>query len=458
MSEMSRAATPLYLRELATFLAGTTIDALPEQARTQGRMILADTIPVIGAGMREPEMRALRERVLACAGAGRAWVIGARLRACARDAVMLNGTASTWLELNEGNLRPRGHPSVQVVPAAIAEAQVRDASGSALLLAIVLGYEACSRIGRAAQVKLAVHPHGTWGVIGAAVAVGTLRGFSTEQFVTLINCAATLGLATSRTTLLEGATVRNPFTGHSGQMGLLAADLVECGFTGQSDGPGTIYTEVLADQFDAASVTEGLGVDWLITQGYFKLHPTGRYVHAAFDAFDDALRGLPGDTLRADDIDRIDVRAYKLAAMLKGQSIDSSFGARFSIPFGLATRVVHGHTRLPAFEMDAVSNPVVQALARRIFVTEDPAHTAAYPATQRCDVRIRLHDGRALSGHCEIMRGEPENPHSADALRQKFFDLAVPLWGEEWATTLHKGCMKIEDIDHFGQWSDRIDL
>ena len=253
---MSQAATPAYLRELAGFLTGTTIAGLPENVRARGRMILADTIPVIGAGMHEPEMRALRERVFASGGAGRAWVIGSGQRACARDAVMLNGTASTWLELNEGNLRPRGHPSVQVVPAAIAEAQVRDASGSALLLAIVLGYEACSRIGRAAHVKLAVHPHGTWGVIGAAVAVGTLRGFSIEQYVTLINCASTLGLATSRTTLLEGATVRNPFTGHSGQMGILAADMVECGFTGQSDGPGTLYTEVLADQFDAARVTQ----------------------------------------------------------------------------------------------------------------------------------------------------------------------------------------------------------
>ncbi|MFN0300708.1 MAG: MmgE/PrpD family protein [Burkholderiales bacterium] len=455
---MSRAATPAYLRELAVFLAGTTIAGLPEHVRARGRTILADTIPVIGAGMREPEMRALRERVLASGGAGRAWVIGGGQRACARDAVLLNGTASTWLELNEGNLRPRGHPSVQVVPAAIAEAQVRDASGSALLLAIVLGYEACSRIGRAAHVKLAVHPHGTWGVIGAAVAVGTLRGFSVEQFVTLINCAATLGLATSRTTLLEGATVRNPFTGHSGQMGILAADMVECGFTGQSDGPGTIYTEVLADQFDAARVTEGLGDDWLITQGYFKLHPTGRYVHAAFDAFDDALRGLPGAPLRADAFEQIDVRAYKLAAMLKGQSIDSSFGARFSIPFGLATRVVHGHTRLPAFEKSAVANPDVQALARRIFVTEDPAHTAAYPATQRCDLRIRLRDGRASSGHCEIMRGEPENPHPPEALRAKFFDLAVPLWGLGTAEKLYEGCMKIEAISHFGQWSVQLDM
>ena len=75
--------TPEYLRELATFIAGTTIERLPENVRARGRMILADTIPVIGAGMRESAMRAFTERVLA-GGAGRAWVIGAGRRASAR--------------------------------------------------------------------------------------------------------------------------------------------------------------------------------------------------------------------------------------------------------------------------------------------------------------------------------------------------------------------------------------
>ena len=56
------------------------------------------------------------------------------------------------------------------------------------------------------------------------------------------------------------------------------------------------------------------------------------------------------------------------------------------------------------------------------------------------------------------MRGEPENPHPADALRQKFFDLAVPLWGLGKAEKLYDGCMKIEEIDRFGQWSHQLAL
>jgi hypothetical protein len=43
-------------------------------------------------------------------------------------------------------------------------------------------------------------------------------------------------------------------------------------------------------------------------------------------------------------------------------------------------------------------------------------------------------------------------------LRGKFFGLAVPLWGLGTAEKLYEGCMKIEEIDSLGQWSDQLDL
>lgn len=139
-----------------------------------------------------------------------------------------------------------------------------------------------------------MHPHGTWGTIGAAVAAGRLKGFDERRMLELINVSATMGMATSRQTLLDGATVRNIFTGHAGHMGLMAARPVECGFTGEKDSPAAIYGKVLADGFDPAEATGGLGREWMLEQGYFKLHPTGRYVHSAIDALEDVLsRSLP---------------------------------------------------------------------------------------------------------------------------------------------------------------------
>jgi len=445
---------PAYLTQLATFASNATLDTLSSAARERAKWILADCIPVIAAGMQQPEMKRYVIQHLGSAGAGNAWVIGASARANAFDAALLNGTAGTWLELDEGNLFAKGHPGIQVVPAAVAHAQESGASGADLLGAVALGYEISARISRAANVRLSIHPHGTYGVIGAAVAVGRLKRFVPEQMRELLNVAATMGMATSRQTLLDGATVRNIFTGHSGFMGLTAARLIECGFTGEVDGVGNVYGKVLSDTFDRDKVVAGLGEEWLIAQSYFKLHPVGRYAHSAIDALEDLLAGVPGKRLAADAIERIEVRTYALAAMLAEKNVTSSFGSRFSIPFALASIVHHGRSGLASFDDAAVATPSVQALARRVDLQEDRSHTARYPKETPCEMRVIMRDGTSYTGQCTVMKGEPANPHSPEDLKGKFFELGVPVWEEAETRRLFEGLMGVEEIRDFRAFAE----
>ncbi|MDO8279733.1 MAG: MmgE/PrpD family protein [Burkholderiaceae bacterium] len=449
---------PDYLDTASEFLHATRLEDVSQEAREHARWVIADCIPVIGVGMQMPAMRALVEAQLAKAGQGEAWVIGSGRRAAAMDAALLNGTAGVWLELDEGNLHAKGHPGIQVVPAALAVAQDIGASGADLLLAVLLGYEISARISRAAKVRTEIHPHGTYGVLGAAVAVGKLQGFTARQFRELLNISATMGMATSRNTLLEGATVRNIYAGHSGFMGQMAARLTQAGFTGEADGVRSIFGKVLSDSFDPAQVVDGLGRDWLITQGYFKMHCTGRYVHSAIDALEDAQHQAGSLGIDPRRIERIDVRAYRMAAMLSGRHIRSSFGARFSIPFALATLLHHGRSDLSAFSEEAVANPAVQSLAARVFVTEEPSYTEAYPDLQLCDVDIFMDNGARMSGHCKVTRGERTNPHAPSELQAKFFALGRSIWDEPEVQTLYDACMGLERIDDFRAFSAPLSL
>src|SRR5690606_30768825 len=109
-------------------------------------------------------------------------------------------------------------------------------------------------------------------------------------------------MATSRNTLLEGSTVRNIYSGHSGLMGQMAVRMALAGFEGERDGVTSVYGNgVLSDSYAADAVLAGLGTEWLIEDGYFKLHCTGRYVHSAIDALEEALSSHPG---RCDDINQ----------------------------------------------------------------------------------------------------------------------------------------------------------
>jgi len=457
VSTSSRTPPP-YLVTLSRFLCRTTLVDVSPEAKARARWIIADCIPVIAAGMQQTQMKAYAARHLSGAAPGNAWVIGTGRRASSLDAALLNGTAGTWLELDEGNLFAKGHPGIQVVPAAVALAQERRASGADLLLAVALGYEASARISRAAQVRLSIHPHGTYGVIGAAITAAHLIGFDEAQMLELLNVAATMGMATSRQTLLDGATVRNIFTGHSGFMGLTATRLVECGFTGEIDGVGNVYGRVLSDTFDRERVVAGLGSEWLIAQNYFKLHPTGRYVHSAIDALDDLLSRVPGGRLDIDRIKSIKVRAYMLAAMLAERRVVSSFGARFSVPFALASILYHGRSGLASFDEQAVANPKIQALAAIVELSEDEQHTARFPSEQPCDLAITLDDGAILEGHCIVTKGEPANPHRPEELEGKFFDLGVPVWGRETAQALFDGLSTLEQIPDFAAFADRFSI
>ncbi len=455
---MSDRTPPKYLTTLAAFAADATLASLSDAARERARWIIADCIPVIAAGMQQREMQALVAKQLAQAAPGRAWVIGAGKRAPALDAALLNGTAGTWLELDEGNLFAKGHPGIQVVPAAVALAQELQVSGASLLLAVALGYELSSRISRASNVKLTVHPHGTYGVMGAAIAAGRLKGFNAPQMLELINCASTMGMATSRQTLLDGATVRNIFTGHSGYMGLMAARLIECGFTGEIDGVAAVYGKILSDTFDPAQVVAGLGSEWLMAQSYFKLHPTGRYAHSAIDALEDLLAKVAGGRLDTAQIERIEVRAYMLAAMLAEKRVVSSFGARFSVPFALASILYHGRSGLASFDEDAVAIPQIQALAQRVDLREDPAFTARYPHEQPVTVRIVLKNGVAYDGRCVVTKGEPANPHQPAELSAKFFELGAPVWGQVVTQELYDGLMRLEGIPDFSAFAGTFAL
>jgi 2-methylcitrate dehydratase PrpD len=241
-------------------------------------------------------------------------------------------------------------------------------------------------------------------------------------------------------------------------MGLMATRLIECGFTGEIDSPATVYGKVLSDTFDPAKVIAGLGSEWLIAQSYFKLHPTGRYVHSVIDALDDLLAQAPGARLDAGQIERIEVRAYALAAMLAEKHVVSSFGARFSVPFALASILVHGRPGLKCFEDAAVANPQIQALAQRVDMREDKTFTARYPAEQPVTLRIVLKDGAAFEGRCGVTKGEPANPHKPEELRGKFFDLGEPVWGGSVTRSLFEGLMDLENIASFGEFSKRFEL
>ena len=58
------------VEKLAQFVAGTPLTAVPIEVQRYAKLVALDTIGVILAGADRPEVRALRERLVATAGSG----------------------------------------------------------------------------------------------------------------------------------------------------------------------------------------------------------------------------------------------------------------------------------------------------------------------------------------------------------------------------------------------------
>ncbi len=166
-------------------------------------------------------------------------MIGTAGRAPAREAGFLNGVASTWHDFDEGSTVAYSHPGSQTIPATFAAAQELGVTGREFLVALVMGYEACARVGMASKMRVSVHPHGTTGTIGSAVAIARMKRFDEARTMQAINVAATMALTTNRQAMLDEATVRNLYSGHSALAGATAVELVEAGFTGSATASGS---------------------------------------------------------------------------------------------------------------------------------------------------------------------------------------------------------------------------
>ncbi|MGH8617175.1 MAG: MmgE/PrpD family protein [Burkholderiales bacterium] len=446
------------LDALTDFICGTRLQDVPDAVLADTGAIFADTLAVIAAGMQTAEMRALLPLHAPLAAPGAACVIGSGRRLNPLDAASLNGTAGVFLELDAGNARSHGHPVIHCLPSALAIAQETGASGADTLLACVVGYEVCARVGGAAKMGIMVQPHGTYGVLGAAVAVAKLKGLSRPQVRTLINVAAATPLGGNRQTMLDGATVRNWYAGHSSHMGQMAVRLTEAGFTGPHAALDVTFGKVLGTAFDSAQAIDGLGRDWYAGEGYIKLYSGARHLHSAIDALRDLWERHPGASFTPDDVASIDIRAHRLAAFCGEKVVPNAFGARFSVPFAVATVLAHRRWDLDCFNEAAVVNPVVRELMLKVDLREEPDFTRVYPEKQRCVLGVVLKNGTRLEGRCEIMRGEPENPNPPEAIEKKFFDLGTPVWGDALAARVYADSRRLTNVANMRDFAGGADL
>ncbi|GGJ50102.1 MmgE/PrpD family protein [Streptomyces brasiliensis] len=395
------------LNRLADWSATLTWDDVPPAVQERLRLVLLDTLGVTLLGARLPE-RAPLVRAWA-PSPGPVPVFGTGVESTVETAAWLNATALVSLEMDEGNKFAAGHPAAHGFPAVLALAAALDTDGPTTAAALVVAYEVAARYGRASRARPGVHPHGNWGVTGAAAGCARLLGLGADKIAAAVDTASGMPIAGHFSAAFDGNPVRNEWMGACNLAGLAAARLAQAGVAH----PTGIAAHSLGDllgSFDPGALVEDLGRRWDIELGYFKRHASCAFTHPSADATLVLREYLAAEGLGTADVTGVRVTTYSMAAALNRTTFSNRLAAMFSIPYVVTTALLHGRVAPGGF--DVSREAAFEALAGRVEVTTGEEFDARLPHARGAAVELFLADGR-------VLRHEVANP-IGDAAHEPF--------------------------------------
>jgi 2-methylcitrate dehydratase PrpD len=386
-------------------------------------------------------------------------VLGSAAKLPARFAALANGVAIHVDDFDDTQLavakdRVYGllvHPTVCVLPAALAVAELQGKNGRDLLLAYHLGVEVECKIAEAISPRHyedGFHSTGTCGVFGAAAACAKLKGFDVEHTVRAFAIAAShaAGLRENFGTMMKAFQA-----GHATESGVVAADFAALGWTGA----GQIleaqrgFFHAYGGGYDPDSIVDKLGKPWTFqTPGVsIKPFPSGSLTHPGMT---EMLRLIHTNSIRAADVVSVDVGTNRnMPNTLIHHHPKNGLEAKFSMEFCMAILLLDGKADLTKFTDATVNRHEVQDMIGKIHFYADPEAEKAGYDKMTTIIKITLKDGRTISGRADFGKGSPTNPMSYDEVAEKFQGCAAfAEWPSAKATQVIDLVRKFEHISN----------
>lgn len=417
----SRAAAEA-VEEMARFVHNLAWQRMPTRVVDRLRLVLFDQVSaaLVGATTRTPE----QQTWLSTPGTVPLWGTGRFVDLF--SASFLNAQAMACQELDEGNKYAKGHPAVHGFPAVLSLASALDATGSRTAEALLACYEVSSRFGRATRLRAGAHPHGSWGVAGAAAGCAKLFGLDAPRIAAAIDTGSGMPIAGHFSSALDGNPVRDAWVGAANTSGLVAAQMAVAG-TARNTGTAAHSLGDLLGVFDPTELISGLGHHFDIEYNYFKRHASCSYTHPVADVVlplrAELFAGTPPDTI-ARRIESIRVETHGLASPLNRTTWHNPMSAMFSIPFVAALGLTEGEIAPRWTGCAPEEIPHVAELAKKIHVAEDPELTALLPEQRGARVIIHTSAGEVIRRQTTNPIGDSEHhPLDHTALRAVFTSL-----------------------------------
>ncbi len=412
--------------QLAAFVAGISIEAIPPPVVEEARRCLLDTTGVIVAGQSARVAQSTRAHALSAYRPGQAHVLGCSDTLQPMGAALVNGTAGHANDFDDTSYAGIMHGSVVVYPAALALAEEHGVSGVRLLEAFIAGVEVEYAIAELCTDHIYFKgwwTSGVYGTFGAAAACAKILHLDPAGITNAVAIAAA-NAAGMRASF--GTDAKPLGIGMAASQGMECALLAAAGLTGPVDvfenESGSL--KLLNDSKHSPDFDLQLAEKWrLVDPGIlFKSYPVCSAAQAGAEL--SALLMEQHD-LTADDIESVVCEVPPLVALsLVFDRPESTREAQFSMPFAVGCMLAFGGLGLEHLTMEVLKDPKLQQQMQKVsmhvpeFLANDP--TVLQRCPEGAGVTLITNQGVEFKDFLERPTGMPGNPISTQALVAKF--------------------------------------
>jgi 2-methylcitrate dehydratase PrpD len=343
----------------------------------------------------------------------------------AAGAAFVNGTAAHGEDFDDTFEGGPVHAGAVIVPAVLAACERFNPDGRAALIGTAAGVEIMCRLSLVAPMKAhkaGFHPTAIYGAMGAAAGVGAALGLNKKQIVDALGVVGSMASGIIEY-LAEGAWTKRMHAGWSAQSGLRAALLARAGFYG----PRTVFEGVHGLFHGFANTLDGnydevigdFGQRWVTETIGFKPYPCGTMAHPYIDCARRLASKVKAEDIKEMVCDVGEGTVHRLWEPLAAkQTPANGYAGKFSTPYCIAAGFVRGNVGLGDFTDDAVRDPKVVALARKVRYRIDPDNP--YPRAFTGHIRATLNDGRVIEERQPHFRGGAKEPLTRSDIEEKF--------------------------------------
>ena len=443
---------------VAEFVVNLKFADIPAEPLELGKKSILDGLGLALSGTKAETWRLIQEylKTFVSPPSGGAAVLGSVVRYPARFAAFANGVAIHVDDFDDTQLasskdRVYGllvHPTVCVLPAALATAEIEGRSGKDLLVAYHAGVEVECKIAEAISPRHyedGFHSTGTCGVFGGTSACAKLKGLD------VVRTSRAFGIAASHAAGLREnfGTMMKPFqAGHATESGVVAADFAAIGWTAAEQilEAQRGFFHAYGGTYDPSAIVDRLGKPWTLQNPgvSIKPFPSGSLTHPGMT---ELLRLIHENSIRAD-VEHVEVGASRnMESTLLHHRPKTGLQAKFSMEFCIAILLLDGKADQTKYTDAMANREDVQKMIERIHFYVDPVAEKAGYDKMTTILKITLKDGRTISGRADFGKGSPANPMSYDEVAEKFCGCAAfAEWPVSKANQVIELVRKLEDV------------